>query len=104
VFRSQGGPDTLDNLILLCGPCHDRAHGKGQRSTYEPLRRWELQYLVWADQWGATGYLYSDGPGAVALCLTCALRTEQYTCVLWEQDVTWDYRCEQWRSILDIET
>lgn len=26
VYRSQGGPDTPDNLILLCSACHGRAH------------------------------------------------------------------------------
>lgn len=26
VYRSAGGPDTLDNLVLLCGQCHDDEH------------------------------------------------------------------------------
>ena len=27
VFKSQGGSDTLDNLVLLCNsPCHYRIH------------------------------------------------------------------------------
>lgn len=30
VYRSQGGSDTLDNLIILCGPneidCHRKVH------------------------------------------------------------------------------
>lgn len=26
VFRSQGGPDTLENLITLCKHCHMAAH------------------------------------------------------------------------------
>jgi hypothetical protein len=27
IFRSQGGKDELDNLVLLCKECHMRAHG-----------------------------------------------------------------------------
>jgi 5-methylcytosine-specific restriction endonuclease McrA len=28
IHRSQGGGDTPDNLVwLLCGSCHDEAHG-----------------------------------------------------------------------------
>lgn len=26
-FRSQGGEDTEENLIMLCGDCHKAAHG-----------------------------------------------------------------------------
>ena len=28
IFRSQGGGDVLDNLILLCLKCHNKEHGK----------------------------------------------------------------------------
>jgi len=28
VFKSQGGTDTIDNLIALCRDCHDCSHGK----------------------------------------------------------------------------
>lgn len=27
IFRSQGGSDTEENLILLCDVCHKKAHG-----------------------------------------------------------------------------
>jgi 5-methylcytosine-specific restriction endonuclease McrA len=27
VFKSQGGSDVDDNLICICLPCHNRAHG-----------------------------------------------------------------------------
>ncbi len=30
-FRSQGGKDVADNLVTLCGGCHDMAHGVGNR-------------------------------------------------------------------------
>lgn len=26
-FKSQGGSDTLENLVLLCRRCHSRRHG-----------------------------------------------------------------------------
>jgi len=25
-FRSQGGEDSLENLIVLCGSCHSKSH------------------------------------------------------------------------------
>jgi RNA-directed DNA polymerase len=28
VWKHHGGSDCLDNLILLCGPCHLVQHGK----------------------------------------------------------------------------
>ena len=34
-YKSQGGGDTDDNLICLCGHCHDIAHGK-VRGEYLP--------------------------------------------------------------------
>lgn len=27
IFRSHGGPDTLENLVCLCRECHNLAHG-----------------------------------------------------------------------------
>ena len=27
--RGEGGTDSYNNLIVLCGSCHDNAHGKG---------------------------------------------------------------------------
>lgn len=30
--QSQGGPDTADNLLHVCGYCHHDAHHLGQRS------------------------------------------------------------------------
>ncbi|NQU04256.1 MAG: HNH endonuclease [Syntrophaceae bacterium] len=27
IFRSQGGPDTMENMITLCKKCHAKAHG-----------------------------------------------------------------------------
>jgi HNH endonuclease len=35
IYRSQGGPDTVDNLITLCQPCHAKAHSNKRR--YAPL-------------------------------------------------------------------
>ena len=30
VYRSHGGEDTLDNIILICALCHDRVHRSGK--------------------------------------------------------------------------
>jgi len=27
IFRSHGGPDTMENLVTLCIHCHGKAHG-----------------------------------------------------------------------------
>lgn len=27
IFKSHGGGDTLDNLVLLCYKCHQKVHG-----------------------------------------------------------------------------
>ena len=32
IKKSQGGGDNWENLIPLCRPCHDRAHGKNARA------------------------------------------------------------------------
>jgi 5-methylcytosine-specific restriction endonuclease McrA len=45
IYRSQGGPDTTDNLILLCGRCHERAHSS--KEAFQPLL---LEYLELAEQ------------------------------------------------------
>jgi hypothetical protein len=94
VFRSQGGRDTLDNLILLCGGCHDLAHGKPVKyhTSNTKLHRWFLQALVWTNTWGM------ETTRGERMCLSCNLRTETNECMLWEQDVSWDYVCEQWRE------
>lgn len=42
VYRSHGGPDTLENLICLCSACHDRAHSVAK----PPIKRWELAALT----------------------------------------------------------
>lgn len=34
--EAQGGPNHPDNLLALCRPCHDRAHGRNQT----PVRSW----------------------------------------------------------------
>jgi 5-methylcytosine-specific restriction endonuclease McrA len=34
-YRSQGGKDTLDNLILLCLYCHQKVHSN--KKLYQPM-------------------------------------------------------------------
>jgi hypothetical protein len=106
VFRSQGGLDTEENLITLCGAHHDNAHNKG--GGY--LAPWELQVLVRfptnlnrfrhfarhlrdAFSWGRSHEFLS-----FLSCLSCEWRTEQSWCQLWEHFVDWDYVCEDWKE------
>lgn len=37
--RSRGGPDTLENLVSLCGPCHVWVHGHPDEATALGLLR-----------------------------------------------------------------
>ncbi len=38
--KGSGGPDTLENVWILCQPCHDHYDGRS------PFRRRELRLLV----------------------------------------------------------
>ena len=38
IFRSQGGPGTVDNGVCICRPCHDLAHSK------RDIRKWFEDY------------------------------------------------------------
>lgn len=58
-YRSQGGPHTHENLILLCSACHVIAHS--DKGKYQPLLRelliidkpiTGLQLLRWRGEWG----------------------------------------------------
>ena len=64
LFRSQGGKDELSNLILLCRPCHDKAHGIGKHNsaTWPPgldnvrLQPWELRGMIEAGEHSLRGF------------------------------------------------
>lgn len=46
VFRSQGGKDAADNLVTLCGSCHEKAHGRGNGAfTQKSIREMLLKYV-----------------------------------------------------------
>lgn len=38
IFRSQGGPGTVDNGVCICKECHRLAH------RYDEVRRWFERY------------------------------------------------------------
>lgn len=40
VARSEGGPDTLDNLVAACGPCNFARGARLRNATRKPSRRW----------------------------------------------------------------
>lgn len=37
VYRSEGGPDALENLLTLCLECHDTVHSR--KRYYQPLAK-----------------------------------------------------------------
>lgn len=44
LYKSHGGGDTLDNMVLLCNDCHHEVHcGKKQMELKDKLER----YLEW---------------------------------------------------------
>lgn len=45
VYRSNGGADTLDNLITLCKECHKKLH-KGELQTFEKKLKGEKKGLL----------------------------------------------------------
>ncbi len=46
VFRSQGGKDAADNLVTLCGSCHEKAHGIGKSAyTQKEIRSLLKSYV-----------------------------------------------------------
>jgi 5-methylcytosine-specific restriction endonuclease McrA len=38
IYRVMGGPDTMDNLMLLHPDCHRQLHANDNRDTTGPLR------------------------------------------------------------------
>lgn len=49
IFKSQGGPGTVDNGVSICRGCHDWAHGKRKGPAGEPAkegRKWFEQYRI----------------------------------------------------------
>jgi 5-methylcytosine-specific restriction endonuclease McrA len=47
IYKSQGGPGTVDNGVTICRNCHDWAHGLHSGPSGEPAadgRKWFEQY------------------------------------------------------------
>jgi hypothetical protein len=92
-FRSKGGGNEPENLIALCGDCHDGAHNKVR--NYLPP--WELELLVRLNLGHLRAWRRSMRHGvANRLCLSCERRTETWECLIWDHPVSWDYDCEAW--------
>lgn len=45
IFRSQGGKDVPENLVVLCRNCHDKAHGIGKNADQKKVRTELQKYL-----------------------------------------------------------
>lgn len=64
VKRSQGGTDSLQNLICLCADCHALAHGidlRGVEMTQADMEQAITEYLAdyYAPDWNPWG---KEGP------------------------------------------
>lgn len=91
IFRSQGGKDTMENLVALCRSCHEQAHGRRQA----PLPAWVLQAMIIYNRWRVCcniwRFFVEKGN-----CLTCELRTNDYVCMLTDEKVDPLYGCESY--------
>jgi hypothetical protein len=92
IFKSQGGADEPENLARLCVKCHQRAHALHEG---EPIYSWEL-FMALAER-GPYSVVALRRSGMDRCCGGCDLRTVEDRCLLWDQDVTWDYYCESFR-------
>jgi len=92
IFRSQGGSDDPSNLVALCQPCHNIAHGV--RSGTLPA--WVLQAMVIYDKFRVCCEIWKLF-AAQAQCLTCENRSADYTCLLYDKEIDPLDGCEEWR-------
>lgn len=49
-YRSQGGQDTVENVILLCASCHDKVHRSGKLRLLGQSDDLQIERLV-DDTW-----------------------------------------------------
>ncbi len=52
IYRSQGGQDTVENVILLCASCHDQVHRSGKLRLFGQSNNLQIQRLIdqaWQD-------------------------------------------------------
>jgi hypothetical protein len=94
IFRSQGGSDTLDNLILLCKEHHMDAHGSARPGTQ--IAAWWLQFML---DFGLSGNRMTERMmRAYPSCRTCEYRRGDWTCRVWDnQDCHPHYGCNAWK-------
>ena len=92
IFKSRGGTDEAENLARLCVKCHQRTHLLHEG---EPIYSWELLMVI--NERRADTVVALRRSGMDRCCGGCDLRTVDDRCLLWDQDVTWDYYCESFR-------
>lgn len=56
------------------------------------IEPWTLSVCVLFDLWSL------GEAESVDTCLTCDRRTAGYHCMLWDQEVSYDYSCSSWRK------
>ncbi len=91
-FKSQGGVDELWNLVLLCNDCHPKAHNLGSEDA---LMSWELTLTI---EVPVPTVYQLKAAGIDRCCGGCDHRTTDNRCLVWDQEVSWDYVCETFRT------
>ena len=91
IYRSQGGTDDPDNLVSLCRFCHQQAHGLHNAK----LPAWVLQAMVEYDKFRVCCGIWKFFI-AKRNCLTCDLRSADYTCLITNEPVDKLHGCESW--------
>jgi HNH endonuclease len=91
IFRSQGGTDDPSNLVALCTPCHQQAHGLQSAK----LPAWVLQAMVVYDKFRVCCEIWKFFKFREN-CLTCENRSADYTCLLFDKPVDQLDGCHDW--------
>lgn len=91
IFRSQGGTDDPSNLVSLCRGCHEQAHGRRNG----PLPAWVLQAMLVYNKWRVCCGIWKFFTEK-RNCLTCELRTNDFKCVLTDEEVAPLHGCNSY--------
>ncbi len=98
VYKSQGGSDEPENLVWLCNLCHLAAH-RGKPADHEALgslglEGWELGLVL---RTNVATVVSQRRTGADRCCGGCDRLGVGSRCLLWDQEVDWDYVCEEYK-------
>lgn len=97
VYRSQGGSDEPENLVWLCNLCHLASHGgrpTGSALGQGGVESWELGLIL---RTNVATVVSQRRIGADRCCGGCDRFGVGSRCLLWDQEVEWDYLCDQYK-------